>query len=63
MIGLSLVAHPLQHHFSFKNKFENLADEEVARLQEFAISEGFMGTLEMWDIDYWRNQHKKHLYK
>lgn len=51
------------HFLSFKNKFENLADEEIARLQEFAISEGFNGNLEMWDIEYWRNRHKKHLYK
>jgi len=40
-----------------------VAQEEVARLQEFARSEGFTDKLQMWDVAYWRRRQKQHLFK
>ena len=48
---------------SFKSKFLPMASEELAELQKFAISEGFTGVLELWDIPYWKRKHKEHLYR
>ena len=48
---------------SFKSKFLPMASEELAELQQFAISEGFTGVLELWDIPYWKRKHKEHLYR
>ena len=50
-------------YFSLKNKFKDSAHEEIAELQKFAISEGFGGEIQMWDVAYWRNRQKEHLYK
>ena len=40
-----------------------LADEETARLQAFAQSEGFNSTLELWDVPYWRRREREQLYE
>ena len=40
-----------------------MAEEEISRLQEFARSEGFTDKLQMWDLPYWRQKQRQHLFK
>ncbi|XP_064619158.1 uncharacterized protein LOC135482749 [Lineus longissimus] len=48
---------------SLKRVFKPAAEEEIATLQEFAQSEGFTGTLALWDIPYWQRRQREHLHR
>ncbi|MRJ02280.1 MAG: M3 family metallopeptidase [Epsilonproteobacteria bacterium] len=41
---------------------KEMAEEELRRLEEFAVSQGFQGRLEAYDISYWSHKLKEELY-
>lgn len=47
---------------TFKVKFRDVAQEEIADLQKFATSEGFKDKLQMWDLAYWRRRQQQHFF-
>ncbi|GFO38354.1 oligopeptidase a [Plakobranchus ocellatus] len=47
---------------TLKTRFAPILWEEMAQLQDFAVSEGFDHQLQMWDIPYWQRRQEEHLY-
>jgi oligopeptidase A len=37
-------------------------DREIFELQEFAISRGFEGSIQLWDLPYWRRKQHSALF-
>ncbi|XP_014669639.1 PREDICTED: probable cytosolic oligopeptidase A [Priapulus caudatus] len=48
---------------SLKVHSEGMAANELSSLQEFANERGFDGTLEAWDVPYWRRKQKHSLFQ
>jgi Zn-dependent oligopeptidase len=38
-------------------------DREILELQEFAMSRGFHGSIQLWDLPYWRRKQYTSLFR
>ncbi|EDO38082.1 predicted protein, partial [Nematostella vectensis] len=50
------------HITELKTKSKNAAEWEIKQLQMFADKNGFSGKLQLWDIPYWAEKQRQHLF-
>ncbi|XP_071797854.1 uncharacterized protein [Asterias amurensis] len=46
-----------------RDKSKEAAQRDLKQLQDFASSQGFNGSLQLWDVGFWSERQREHLFK